>query len=58
MYLSLESEDVFHHDGFFIDTKMNEEKMKEFLNQYKSEFVLIADKFIEKISKREDSNNR
>lgn len=49
MSMSLKSEDFFHHGGFYVDTKIDERMMNEFLELHKLQFDEIASKFIEKI---------
>ena len=42
-------QDFFHYGGYLVDVEITEEKMKEYIRQYKTSFDLLADEHIKKI---------
>jgi len=42
-------QDFFHYGGYLVDVEITEEKMKEYIKQYKTMFDLLADEHIKKI---------
>ena len=46
---SVMSQEFFHHGGFLVDTNIEENQMKQFIEKHDEIFSKIADEFLKKI---------